>query len=158
MRFDALLQRFAAAVETGDGRALAALFTEDGVYDDVFYGAFEGREAIADMLENLFHRDASDFRWEFRDPVCDGHIGYASWLFSYTGRTEHTDGLRVVFDGASRFTLAQGLIARYEDVCNGAVPLKQMGAPATVMDRMLARWQAHLESQPGFADHKRGGA
>ena len=51
MSFPDLLARFTGAVEAGDGAALAALFTDDGVYHDTFYGAFQGREAIRDMLE-----------------------------------------------------------------------------------------------------------
>jgi len=58
---DTLLPGFAAAVEAGNGAALAACFTEDGIYHDTFYGKFEGREAIADMLENRFWRDAEGF-------------------------------------------------------------------------------------------------
>ena len=64
--FTQLLKDFAAAVEVGDGSALAALFTEDGVYDDIFYGEFHGRDAIRGMVENIFWRDARDFLWEFR--------------------------------------------------------------------------------------------
>ena len=45
--FEAVLGRFTAAVEAGDGHALASLFTPDGVYEDRFYGAKAGREAIA---------------------------------------------------------------------------------------------------------------
>jgi hypothetical protein len=55
---------FAEAAVAGDGARFAALFTEDGCYHDVFYGLFEGRAAIADMLENRFHRDAENFRWD----------------------------------------------------------------------------------------------
>ena len=35
-----------------------------------FYGEFEGRDAIADMLEKRFWRDADGFRWCFED-ICE---------------------------------------------------------------------------------------
>ena len=38
-----MLRAFCDAVEQRNGKAFAELFTEDGVYHDVFYGAFEGR-------------------------------------------------------------------------------------------------------------------
>ena len=38
-----LLKEFCGAVERRDGKAFASLFTERGVYHDVFYGAFQGR-------------------------------------------------------------------------------------------------------------------
>ena len=99
MEFKEIVTAFGAAVEAGDGTALANLFTEDGVYHDMFYGAFKGREAIKGMLEEIFHRDATDFRWEILDPVTNGRIGYAHWLFSYTGKTEHIKGRRVIGNG-----------------------------------------------------------
>ena len=61
--FPELLDAFTATVRRGDGAAFSGLFTEDGVYDDVFYGVFKGREAIASMLEDYFHRDGENFLW-----------------------------------------------------------------------------------------------
>ena len=81
MRFDFmdLLDRFTQAVEACDGQALAGLFAPDGVYDDTFYGAFTGRDAIADMLENRFWGDADAFLWDMYEPVFDTarNLGYA---------------------------------------------------------------------------------
>ena len=34
----------------------ADLFCEDGVYHDVFYGAFAGRAKIAEMIDDWFYR------------------------------------------------------------------------------------------------------
>lgn len=157
MSFRETLDAFAGAVEAGDGEALAALFTEDGVYDDVFYGIFAGRDEIARMVDELFSRDGKDFRWQFSDPVDDGRSGYAAWLFSYTSTTPHAAGIRVVFDGVGLFTLEGGSIARYRDICNGAVPLRQMGTPPEILHRMIGKWQAALEARPGFAEHRGSG-
>ena len=44
MTTTAMLRAFCDAVEQRNGRAFADLFTEDGVYHDVFYGAFAGRD------------------------------------------------------------------------------------------------------------------
>ena len=52
--FTEILDTFTAAVAAGNGAQFSALFTEDGVYDDVFYGEYHGREAIAQMLEGRF--------------------------------------------------------------------------------------------------------
>ena len=43
MNITAMLRAFCDAVERRNGAAFADLFTEDGVYHDVFYGAFAGR-------------------------------------------------------------------------------------------------------------------
>ena len=81
MDFAKVLNAFTAAVETGDGAALAALFTEEGVYHDGFYGAFRGRAAIAEMLEEHFWGAAKDFKWDMLDPAMAGQVGYARYLF-----------------------------------------------------------------------------
>jgi hypothetical protein len=48
MDFPELLNRFAAAAASGNGDALADLFTPDGTYDDYFFGSAR-REAIKTM-------------------------------------------------------------------------------------------------------------
>ncbi len=83
MDFHALLRNFCESVEQKDGHRLASLFTEDGVYHDVFYGAFEGRGRIARMIPDCFYKTAIDFRWDMHDPVCNGQTLYARYTFSY---------------------------------------------------------------------------
>ena len=70
--FPALLSRFTKAVAANDGAAFSGLFTEDGVYDDGFFGEYKGRKAIAEMLQH-FHDTGSNYRWDFLDPLSDGH-------------------------------------------------------------------------------------
>jgi uncharacterized protein (TIGR02246 family) len=52
MNISALLRAFCEAVEQRNGAGFADLFTEDGVYHDVFYGAFTGRAKIAEMIDD----------------------------------------------------------------------------------------------------------
>ena len=77
MDVTALLKEFCSAVERRDGKAFASLFTEDGVYHDVFYGAFKGRQKLAEMIDDWFHRSARDFRWDMHRPVSNGEMLYA---------------------------------------------------------------------------------
>ncbi|MGY3435770.1 ketosteroid isomerase-like protein [Bradyrhizobium sp. USDA 3696] len=83
MTTTAMLRAFCDAVEQRNGKAFADLFTEDGVYHDVFYGAFAGREKIAAMIDDWFYRTATDFRWDMHDPVSNGTTLYARYTFSY---------------------------------------------------------------------------
>ena len=76
MDFEALVKKFCAAVEAGDGGRLAELFMEEGSYHDTFYGEAQGRAAIREMLEERFYGAAERFLWEPRDAVRDGDIGY----------------------------------------------------------------------------------
>ena len=145
----ALLERFSRAAEAGDGAAFAAHFTEDAVYHDYIYGPHTGRAAIAHMLQHVFHRDAgADYRWEMFDPVCDGDIGYAWSLSSFTSQVPDFAGKFVVIDGMSRFELREGLIHDYRESVNGGVAMAQLGVAAPRLEKVLQRWGRQLQDQP----------
>ncbi|HJN22142.1 MAG TPA: nuclear transport factor 2 family protein, partial [Alphaproteobacteria bacterium] len=91
MDFADLTKHFCDAACTG-GAELAVLFTEDGIYHDGFYGDFQGREAIADMIDAHFHGDAEDLVWQMIEPTCSGDRGYARYLFGYTSRIPGCEG------------------------------------------------------------------
>src|SRR6476660_6346534 len=128
--FAALLTAMTRAAEAGDGVRFASHFTDDAVYYDYIYGAHRGRADIAHMMQNLFHRDAADYRGEMFDPVFDGEIGYASSLSSFTSKIPQFEGKRVVIDGISRFIVRDGLIAEYRESVNGGVAMAQLGVEA----------------------------
>lgn len=155
--FAEILTDFTAAVESGDGQKLASLFTEDGVYDDVFYGEFKGREAIAEMLEGLFHRDGENFRWEMIDPVDNGHAGYARWLFSFDSKLEHIHGKRIFMDGVGLFQLRDGFILRYEDCARTAELLEQMEMPEEKRRRVAEKMQARMMGVMDWSAHRKTG-
>jgi ketosteroid isomerase-like protein len=146
--FSSLISRFGAAATAGDGHGLAHCFTEDGVYHDYIYGPHRGREAIADMLENLFHRDAADYDWTFFDPVCGGDIGYAWSLSRFVSTIPEFKGREIVIDGMSRFVLRAGLIAEYHESVNGGVAQAQLGVPPERMAKVMAKWAKRLRERP----------
>lgn len=142
--FEAVLGDFTAAVEAGDGRALAALFTPEGSYHDGFYGESVGRDAIARMLEQDFWGHAEGFRWQMFDPVCDGQIGYARYLFNYDSKLPGVEGRKVVFDGMSQFTFEGGLIACYREQFNTGMAMAQLDFEPERIARHLKRRAAAL--------------
>lgn len=146
--FSALLRRLTAAAEAGDGQAFAACFTPDAVYHDYVYGDHAGRDEIAHMISDLFHRDAADYRWEMFDPVCDGRIGYAGSLSSFTSKVPEFAGRFVVIDGMSRFELREGLISDYSESVNAGVAMVQLGVNAQRMEKVLQRWSKELQERP----------
>jgi ketosteroid isomerase-like protein len=142
--FASLIARFGAAATAGDGRALAHLFTEDGVYYDYIYGPHRGRDAIADMLENLFHRDASEYDWTFFDPACCGDIGYARSLSRFVSTIAEFKDREVVIDGISRFVLKDDRIAEYHESVNGGIAQSQLGIAPERMAKVMAKWSKRL--------------
>ena len=138
--FAALLARLGNAATAGDGAAFAQCFTEDAVYHDYIYGPHAGRAAIGEMLENLFHRDATDYHWQFFDPVVSGDLGYARSLSRFVSTIPEFKGKRVAIDGISRFRLEGGLIAEYFESVNGGVAMAQLGVAPDRMAKVLRRW------------------
>lgn len=154
--FAALVARFGAAATAGDGKALAACFTEDGTYFDYIYGPHKGRASIADMLENLFHRDAADYDWTFFDPVVKGDLGYARSLSRFVSTIPEFKDRKVVIDGISRFLLKDGLIAEYHESVNGGVAQAQLGVAPERMAKVMKRWSERFLNQPDVAEYAKG--
>jgi hypothetical protein len=154
--FASLVARLGAAATAGDGNAFAACFTPDGVYHDYIYGPHRGRAEIADMLENLFHRDAADYDWRFLDPVTDGRVGYARSLSRFVSKIAEFKGNPVVIDGISRFVLEDGLIGEYFESVNGGVAMTQLGVQPERMAKVLRRWSDRLLADPEVAQYRKG--
>jgi hypothetical protein len=148
LEFATLLARMTRAAEACDGAGFAACFAQDGVYHDYIYGDHAGRPAIADMLENHFHRDATDYRWSFFDPVVDGALGYAWSLSTFESTVPEFRGKRVVIDGISRFRLKDGLIADYAESVNGGVAMAQLGVQPERMAKVMNKWTGWLKARP----------
>ena len=154
MDFAALMDALAASAAAGDGARFSGLFTGDGVYHDVFYGAFKGRKAIRDMLENYFHRDAENFRWDMHDPVQHGDIGYARYVFSYDSKLDGAKGRRGLFEGVSIVRLSGGLIASYREVANVGPGLARLGFAPERLAKLMERQARDLADRPEAAAHR----
>ena len=151
--FAALLNDFTLSAESGNGARFAGHFSEDAIYYDYIYGAHKGRTDIAHMMQDLFHRDAADYRWEMFDPVFDGEKGYAWSLSSFTSKIPQFEGRRVVIDGISRFIVRDGLIAEYRESVNGGVAMAQLGVEPDRMTRVFERWTGWLKERPETIDY-----
>jgi hypothetical protein len=145
--FGELLTSFAQAVEANHGQHLAMLFTEDGIYEDGFFGAHTGRSAISSMLQR-FHDTGSSYLWEFVDPVSDGVIGYARFHFGYTSRLPESIGRPVLFEGISCFRFRGDLIAHYSEIFHRGVALAQLDFPGERVRRILQKAAAAQNQLP----------
>ena len=150
--FPALLRRFAAAVVANDGAALGGLFTDDGVYEDGFFGAHKGRDEIARMLAR-FHATGTGYRWDFFDPLADARIGYARWRFSYASKMPGAEGKPVVFEGTSLFAFHGERIARYSEAFDRGVALVQQDFPAERLAKILHKTAQAQNASPECREH-----
>jgi uncharacterized protein (TIGR02246 family) len=153
MNVTAMLRSFCDAVERRDGKAFASLFTEDGVYHDVFYGAFKGRDKIAELIDDWFYRTATDFRWDMHAPVSDGATLYARYTFSYRSNLPEAEGARAMFEGVSIMALRDGKIAAYHEVANAAPAFVDMNFAPERIAKIVTRQGAALKARPEMTRH-----
>ncbi|MFK4490592.1 nuclear transport factor 2 family protein [Bradyrhizobium sp. USDA 336] len=153
MTTTAMLRAFCDAVEQRNGKAFAELFTEDGVYHDVFYGAFAGRAKIAAMIDDWFYRTATDFRWDMHDPVTDGTTLYARYTFSYKSTLPEANGARAMFEGVAIMTLKGGKIASYHEVANTAPAFVDLNFVPERIAKIVAKQGAELKARPEMQRH-----
>jgi ketosteroid isomerase-like protein len=153
MDISAMLKIFCDAVERRDGAAFADLFSEDGVYHDVFYGAFKGRAKIAEMIDDWFYRTASDLRWDMHSPVSDGETLYARYTFSYRSELPEADGARAMFEGVAIMKLRTGKILEYHEVANTAPGFVDMNFAPERIAKIAARHGAALKARPEMQRH-----
>lgn len=153
MTTTAMLRAFCDAVEQRNGRAFADLFTEDGIYHDVFYGAFAGRTKIAAMIDDWFYRTATDFRWDMHDPVTNGTTLYARYTFSYRSTLPEANGARAMFEGVAIMTLIGGRIASYHEVANTAPALVDLKFAPERIAKIVGKQGAELKARPEMQRH-----
>ena len=148
-----MLRAFCDAVERRNGASFAALFTENGVYHDVFYGTFEGREKIAAMIDDWFYRTATDFRWDMHEPVSDSRTLYARYTFSYRSTLPEAKGARAMFEGVAIMQLRDGRIESYREVANVAPGFVDMNFAPERIAKIAARQGAELKARPEMKRH-----
>ena len=105
MTFARLLESFTSAVEAGDGAALAACFTEDGVFTclglpegDPRGGTHRGRDAIHDYAVAHYERAqgrARHWNWNLLIEVDGDHATLRCYLNAYGAGQGDSAMLRV---------------------------------------------------------------
>ena len=150
--FTDMLARFTKAVAANDGATFSALFADDGVYDDGFFGEHKGRKSIAEMLQH-FHETGSNYRWDFFDALSDGRTGYARYRFSYASKMPGAEGKPVVFEGIGHFAFKDGLIARYCEVFDRGMALAQQDFAPERIKRVLVKLADKQNASPPAKEH-----
>jgi ketosteroid isomerase-like protein len=153
MGANTMLRAFCDAVERRDGRRFADLFCLDGVYHDVFYGTFIGRQKIAEMIDEWFYKSATDLRWDMHDPVSDGHRLYAHYAFSYKSLLPEARGARAMFEGVAIMRLRDGLIADYREVAATGTGFVDMRFAPERIAKIFSRQAEALKARPEMARH-----
>lgn len=134
-RVPQIVQQWADAWNAHAPEHLAALFTEDGVYEDLaFEVRFQGKQGVATWA-SITTASIGDAKIEILDAVRRGDRAAATWIFSGTDigalapelpPTGKSFSLRAM----SVFELDGPLLRRVADHYNLATLLRQLGLPA----------------------------
>jgi hypothetical protein len=146
-----LLRCISRGVARNDGALVAECFTPVGIYDDYLYGRFQGHYEIAEMVGH-FHRDGSDYRWDFTEAVQEGSVAFASYKVSFVSKAA-TSVDRIVLDGISRIELLGPLIAHYSEVFDRGMVFSQQGFLPERIAKLGLRYAEALKTAPGWTSH-----
>ena len=152
MNFELLIKKMTCAAVQGNGATVADCFTADGVYHDVFYGNFTGQD-IARMIEDYFHRDGANFRWDIFEPVEQRNMGYARYVFSYDSRLPDFQEQRAIFEGVAICQLRDGRISDYREVATATTGLALMGFSSNKISKFITRQADALVKRSESASH-----
>lgn len=155
--FESLIRCMTQAIVENNGAQAAACFTIDGLYRDVFHGDFRGQQ-IVELVNDRFHRDGCRYLWDIYDPVDDGNIGYARYVFSYDSLIDEYRGKRAIFEGVAICRLHKGLIAEYRDIAQATSGLLALGVSHDSMNRFITRQTEQLRQRNESAWHLNGPA
>lgn len=137
---EALCRRF----EQGDSAAFADLFSEDAVYLDCLYGAYEGREAIRAFHERS-HKEAEEYRFLPIDSLYRGSDTAAfEWRFEFISLMPKSMGKKITLKGASFLTLREGKIVSYREYADSIAILLGGDVPDDKIIRFYRR-KYHVE-------------
>ena len=131
----AIVERWVAAWNAHSPDQMAALFTDDGVYEDLaFEFVMQGKQGVASWV-TITLAGAPDARVELVYAFQAGDRAAAHWIFSGThtgawGPDLPPTGNRFSLPVASLFELEGDLIRRVGDYYNLATWLRQVGLPA----------------------------
>lgn len=148
-----MLDGLCRAAEQRDGRAFASHFAQDGVYHDDFYGAFVGRERVAELIDSWFYKDARNLRWDMIDPVCDGERLYVRYVFSYNSKLPEAQGARTMFEGVSIMSLRDGKITSYREIIDAGTAFVDMKFHPDRIFKIFSRRAAAMKAKPEVKRH-----
>jgi ketosteroid isomerase-like protein len=149
----ALIERFYAAFDRGDGDAMAACYAPDARFSDPAFGELRG-EQVGGMWRMLTSR-ATDLDVDLAEHDADETTGSAHWIARYTfART----GRPVTNDIRAAFRFENGLIAEHEDSFSFHAWSRQaLGPPGLLLGwtpllRNKVRGQARAELETFLAE------
>ena len=105
------IERFWHIQDGGDYTKTVGLFSVDAVFEDPFFGTFNGREAIAEFMAKMnVEMRSRETHFTVREIAGGGEVAWAQW-------TAHTAGGDI--EGCGLYRVVNGEIVYYRDYMMG---------------------------------------
>jgi len=131
--------RFAAAFNTGDVETVLDCFTQDALYQDLFYGKFTGRSGLQHLFERMY-AEGDQHEWRMirvvANPVCT--IGEWRFTFTVSSAVPRSSGRRLTFRGVSIFETRAGRCHTYREYFDRGAALLALGISPSAVARIAA--------------------
>lgn len=115
------------AWNTHDPAKMAALYTDDAVYEDVAYGDSAHGQAELKKFAAEFFEEVPDLKVEVVNTIVSNNRGSLEWILTGTDKGLYKTGKAFSVRGASLFELREGKMAHIKDFYDVATIMKQVG-------------------------------
>ena len=122
-----LAQRWAEAWNAHDAEAVAALFTPDGLFEDVPFGVVAHGTGEIRAIADFFFTVVPDLHLSVINSSLKGGRGTIEWVFSGTDLGVYRTGKTFAVRGATVLELRGNRISRDSDYYDLATLLRQLG-------------------------------
>lgn len=105
-----IIEQFWRIQDEGDYTKVVALFAEDAILVDPFFGTFDGKEAIAGFMAKMNEEmKTQNTAFVVREIEGDGDVAWAQWV----AKTPAGD-----IEGCGLYKVRDGLMTYYKDYMN----------------------------------------
>ncbi len=122
-----LMQRNFAAWNAHDPDRVAALYTDDVVYEDVAFGLTAKGTAELRKMAAGFFANVPDLKLEIVRNTTFDHRGFVEWVFSGTDVGLYKTGKKFSVRGVSVYELRGGKFSSNRDYYDSASIMRQVG-------------------------------
>jgi steroid delta-isomerase-like uncharacterized protein len=122
-----LVQSNFAAWNAHDADKVAALYTDDVIYEDVTFGLIAHGHAELQKLAANFFAGVPDLKLEVVSSTSMGNRGSVEWVFSGTDVGLYKTGKKFSVRGASVYELRGGKFSANRDYYDSASIMRQVG-------------------------------
>jgi ketosteroid isomerase-like protein len=131
--------RFARAFNTRDVNQVLEVFTEDAVYNDLFYGRFQHHAGLRELFDRMYS-EGTQHEWSMTQVAQSAGCTIGQWRFAFTisDAAPRGAGRILRFPGVSVFETRAGRCHTYSEYFDRTAALLAVGIAPDAVARIVA--------------------